>query len=203
MARSVLNNMSTVEIVAIFVLGSVALAVGVSIAIRRLFPDIGKGEFEDLASGLRVVYELLFALILAFVIASVLDKFNQAQDTVGRESTALAQMVRSDAAFPTRIQERLDDGIYVYIEAVTHDEWESMKHGARSPEASAALETLYGLYAGYEPHGAAAGEFYGKALDHLDEVATARRERVSLSAAKLPTMLVIMLPIGAILLLIL
>jgi hypothetical protein len=78
-----------------------------------------------------------------------------------------------------------------------------MKHGRRSPEAGAALETLYGLYASYEPRGSAAGEFYGQALDHLDELATARRERIALSAAKLPTMLVIMLPIGAILLLIL
>ena len=203
MARAVLNNLSTVEIVAIFVLGSVALAIGVSITIRRLFPDIGKGEFEDLASGLRVVYELMFALILAFVIASVLDKFNDAESTVGQESTALAQMVRGNAAFPARVQERFDAGIGVYIEAVTHDEWETMKQGRRSPEAGAALETLYGLYVSYEPRGTTQSEFYGQALDHLDELATARRERVALSAAELPTMLVIMLPIGAILLLVL
>ena len=203
MARSVLNNLSTVEIVAIFVLGSVALAIGVAITIRRLFPNIGKGEFEDLASGLRVVYELMFALILAFVIASVLDKFNDAESTVGEESTALAQMVRGNAAFPARVQERFDSGIGVYIEAVTHDEWKTMQQGRRSPEAGAALETLYGLYRNYEPRGATASEFYGQALDHLDEISTARRERVALSAAELPTMLVIMLPIGAILLLVL
>jgi hypothetical protein len=202
-ARSLLNHWSTVEIVAVFVIGSVVLAIAVSIAIRRLIPDIAERQFEDIASGLRVVYELLFALILAFVIASVLDKFNEADNTVGREATALAQMVRNDAAFPTGEQTVIDDSIKAYIDAVVNNEWKTMKEGRASPEAASALETMYGLYASFEPRGESARVFYNQAIDHLDEVATARRERLALSTAKLPTILVIMLPIGVILLLML
>jgi hypothetical protein len=46
-------------------------------------------------------------------------------------------------------------------------------------------------------------EFYSQALGHLDEVATARRERLNISMAKLPTVLVLMLPSGPALLLLL
>ncbi len=203
MARSLLNSLTTLEIVVIFVLGSVALAIGLAVAIRKLVPDIAERQFEDLASGLRVVYELLFALILAFVIASVLDKFNDAESTVGSEATALSQMLRNNLAFPADEQERLSKGIGTYVQAATEDEWPTMREGESSPEAAAALETLYALYASFSPKDGAPTEFYNQALEHLDEVATARRDRLALSNAKLPTFLVIMLPIGVVLLLVL
>jgi hypothetical protein len=186
-----------------FVFGSVVLAISLAVGIRKLVPDIAERQFEELASGLRVVYELLFALILAFVIASVLDKFNDAEHTVGAEATALAQMMRNNLAFPADEQERLSRGIGVYVQATVDDEWEAMRHGKSSPEAAAALETLYALYAGYSPRAGAPTEFYNQALEHLDDVATSRRDRLALANAKLPTVLVIMLPIGVVLLLVL
>lgn len=202
-ARSILNHLSTVEIMLIFVVGSVVLAIAVAVAIRRLVPDIADRPFEEIAGGLRIVYELLFALILAFVIASVLDKFNNAEDTVGGEATALAQMHRNNLAFPSAPQEDLDAAIGTYIAAVVGEEWKTMRDGRASPEAAAALETMYAEYADFDPGGGNASVFYDQALSHLDEVATARRERLALSRAKLPTVLVIMLPIGLILLLML
>ena len=48
-----------------------------------------------------------------------------------------------------------------------------------------------------------AEKFYDHALEHLDVVATARRERLGISTARLPLILVLMLPVGALLLLIL
>ena len=201
-ARSLLNNLSTVEIVLIFVVGSVALAVAVAVAIRRFVPDIAERQFEEIAEGLRIVYELLFALILAFVIASVLDKFSDAENTVGREATALAAMHRDNLAFPSADQEELDAAIGAYITAVRQDEFETMSQGKASPEAAAALETMYAQYAAFTPAERDAS-FYDQAIEHLDEVSGARRERLALSTAELPTVLVIMLPVGVVLLLIL
>jgi len=43
-ARSLLNNLSTVELVLIFVIGSVVLAIAVAVAIRRLIPDIASSR---------------------------------------------------------------------------------------------------------------------------------------------------------------
>ncbi|MEA2138569.1 MAG: hypothetical protein QOG56_1719, partial [Solirubrobacteraceae bacterium] len=57
MARDLLNTLSTVQIVAIFVFGSVLLAISLATTIRKLVPDIAERQFEELASGLRVVYE--------------------------------------------------------------------------------------------------------------------------------------------------
>ena len=113
----------------IFVIGSVALAIAVAVAIRRLIPDIAERQFEDIASGLRIVYELLFALILAFVIVPVLDTFNDAESTVGSEATALSQMLCNNLAFPADEQERLSKCIGAYVQAATEDEWPTMREG--------------------------------------------------------------------------
>ena len=203
MAREILNALSTVEIVFVFVGGSIVLAIALTYAIRKLAPDVGERQFEELAGGLRIVYELLFALILAFVIASVLDKFNDAQTTVDSEATALALMLRDNRAFPSEREARINAGIDAYVDALVNDEWETMRHGDASREADAALDTVYALYQDYRPADGVADKFYDQALVQLDVVAAARRERLGISAARLPTILVLMLPIGALLLLVL
>ncbi|MEY2441301.1 MAG: hypothetical protein QOJ46_727 [bacterium] len=203
MIRDVLNALSTFEIIVIFVGGSLVLAIATAAAIRKFVPDIGERQFEELASGLRIVYELLFALILAFVIASVLDKFNNAEGTVDAEATALAVMLRDNRAFPTEREARINAGIDAYVDALINDEWETMRHGEGSREAGAALDTMYALYEDYRPAPGVAEKFYDQALAHLDTVAASRRERLSISAASLPTILLLMLPIGAMLLVVL
>jgi hypothetical protein len=100
------------------------------------------------------------------------------------------------------MQSRLRDGIQSYVFAVVDDEFESMRVGKPSREAAVALDTLYALYEGYAPVGTAT-KYYNQALANLDTVATSRRERLGIANARLPFVLVIMLPVGAILLLML
>lgn len=201
--RSLLNSLSTSQIMLIFGGLSVVLAVGATLLVRRLVPDIAERRFEDLAEGLRVVFELMFALLLAFVIAAVLDEYNEAQATVGSESAALSQMVRANQAFPVPDQVRLNAGIGAYVNAAVSKEWPTMRDGGSSSDAAAALDTLSALYTNFSPRGATQVEFYRQALSSLDTVTIARRDRLDISSSELPGLLRTMLIIGGVLLLIL
>jgi hypothetical protein len=203
--RSFLNAMPTFTIVLVVVGGTVALALGAVVAANRLLPNLADGPFEEMADGLRVVYELVFALILAFVIASVLDTFSTAESTVAAEATTLAHMKRSSLAFPIEQQRRLDEGLDQYVHAIVDDEWKAMRVGRESDRASASLETLYALYQSYGPPPAdgAEAEFYSAAVAGLAEATSARRARLGLGAADLPIPLRLFLPVGAVLLLVL
>jgi hypothetical protein len=203
--RSLLNALPTATIVLLVVGGTVALALGAVLAAGRLLPNLATGPFEEMADGLRVVYELVFALILAFVIASVLDTFSTAESTVATEATTLAHMKRSSLAFPLEQQRRLDEGLDQYVHAIVDDEWKAMRVGEHSDRASAALETLYALYQSYTPPPAAGAEaeFYTAAVAGLADATSARRARLGLGAADLPTPLRLFLPVGAVLLLVL
>lgn len=203
MARSVLNTFSTVEIVVLGVGGMVLLTLGAVVLARRLFPRLADGEFEPVADSLRVVYELIFALILAFVIAAVLDEMSTAEATVASEATTIARLVRANEALPQRDKERLEGAVRQYVRAVANHEWETMKHGDASPRATAALEGMYAEYRDVRPRGKVETEHYRHTLDDLDEVAADRRERLDVAAADLPTMLRVLVVVGLVLLLVL
>ena len=114
--------------------------VGVVLA-RRIFPPREDSQFEAVADSLRVVYELIFALILAFVIAAVLDVMGNAEAVVASEATTIGELVRANDALPEKDRDRLDASVDAYVEAVANHEWETMKDGESSPQATAALES--------------------------------------------------------------
>lgn len=203
--RSLLNSVPSATIIVLVVTGTVLLAVLGVLAARKFFPNLPDGPFEEMAEGLRVVYELVFALILAFAIASVLDTFSTADSTVASEATTLANIRRSSQGLAREQQPRLDEGLSQYVHALVESEWETMRKAEESPRASAALETLYALYQSYGPSpvGGPEAEFYSQAVEGLDEAAAARRERLGLSMAELPGLLRLFLPLGAVLLLVL
>jgi hypothetical protein len=203
LTRDILNALSTIEIVVLSLGGMVLITIlGVLLA-RRIFPARADSEFEVVADSLRVVYELIFALILAFVIAAVLDEMSNAESIVASEATTIGALVRANDALPEKDRDRLDDSVDVYVHAVANDEWETMKDGNPSPQATAALESMHAEYHTVEPKGASQTESYSQALDNLNEVGTMRRERLNIAAADLPTMLRVLVVIGVFLLLIL
>ena len=177
--------------------------VGVLVA-RRLFPRLADSEFEPVADSLRVVYELIFALILAFVIAAVLDEIGNAESAVAAEATTISALVRANDTLPEEDRLRLDNAVGQYVQAVANDEWETMKDGEASPLATSALEGMYAEYREVEPDDSAAQtEAYSQAWSDLEEVGTKRRERLDIAAADLPSILRVLVVVGLVLLLVL
>jgi hypothetical protein len=201
MARSVLNSLSTIQIVVLGVGGMVLLTVAGVLVARRLFPRLADSEFEPVADSLRVIYELIFALILAFVLAAVLDEMGNAESAVASEATTIGELVRANDGLPNA--DRLDDAVQQYVRAVANDEWKTMKDGEPSPQATAELEGMFAEYRLVKPVGTAQTESYGQALDDVHELSSKRRERLNIAAADLPTMLRVLVLVGLVLLLVL
>ena len=203
MERAILNHFSTSTIIVLFVGGMVLLALAGVLVARRFFPDLGESRFAEVVDGLRVVYELIFALILAFVIAAVLDTLGDAEATVATEATHIAQLERQNDAFDEDDELRLAAALYDYLHALVDDEWETMKDGEESPVAASALEAVYVEYRNTTPRGEVQKETFSLALSKLDDIASARRTRLNIAAADLPSMLRVMVAIGIVLLLLL
>jgi hypothetical protein len=203
LTRSILNSLSTGQIIVISLAGMVLITVVGVLLARRLFPARAGTQFETVADSLRVVYELIFALILAFVIAAVLDEMSNAESVVASEATTIGELVRANDALPLDIRRHLDDSVDVYVKAVANHEWETMKEGEPSPQATAALESMHAEYQEVEPKGAAQTETYSQALDNLRDLGSVRRERLNIAAADLPTMLRVLVLVGVFLLLVL
>jgi hypothetical protein len=202
-ARWILNSFSTVELVVFGVGGSVLLTVACVLLVRRRFPRLADSEFEPVADSLRVVYELIFALILAFVIASVLDEMSTAESAVASEATTISGLVRANDALPPPVGGPLDNAVGRYVHAVATNEWVTMKDGDASPRATSELEGMYAEYDLVRPKGAAQTAVYGQALSDLHEVSSKRRERLDIASSDQPTMLRVLVAVGLVLLLVL
>jgi len=200
MARWVLNSFSTAELVVFGVGGAVLLTIGCVLLARRRFPRLADSEFEPVADSLRVVYELLFALILAFVLASVLDEMGDAESAVASEATTISELVRANDALPAVVAGPLDTAVGRYVQAVANDEWATMKDGVESAQANSELDGMYAAYDQVRPNGAAQTAVYSQALDDLHEVSTKRRERLNIASSDQPTMLRVLVFVGLVLL---
>jgi Protein of unknown function (DUF4239) len=203
MSRSILNSFSTIEIVVAGVGAMVLLTVAGVLLARRLFPRLADSQFEPVAGSLRTVYELLYALILAFVIAGVLDVMGDAESAVASEATAIGALVENYDALPWDDRARLDAAVGHYVRAVANHEWETMKDGERSLQATAALQGVYAEFRRVKPVGAVQTEAYSEALDNLSNVRSLRRERLDIAAGDLPTMLRVLVIVGLVVLFVL
>jgi len=201
MARWVLNSFSTVQLVVLGVGGAVVLTIICVLLVRRRFPRLADSDFEPVADSLRVVYELIFALILAFVIASVLDEMGNAEAAVASEATTISELVRANDALPPRVASPLDTAVDKYVHAVANDEWKTMKDGGESAQANAELEGMYAEYDLVRPKGTQQTAVYDQALDDLHDVTSKRRERLNIAASDQPTMLRVLVVVGLVLLL--
>jgi hypothetical protein len=203
MWRSILNSFSTLQIVVISIGGMVLLTVVGVLLARRFCPRLADSHFEPIADSLRVVYELIFALILAFVIAAVLDEMGNAESAVASEATTISELVRSNDAFREGARGKVDEAVSQYVRTVANDEWKTMKDGESSPQATSALEGLYAEYRRVKPVGEVETEAYGQAIDDLHELVAKRRERLDIASADLPTILRVLVLVGVVLLLVL
>jgi hypothetical protein len=195
MSLYLLNNLSTEFLVLIIVGVPTAIAVFSVYYVDRAFPKLGDVEIDDTV---REVVGLLFGLLLALVIASIVTKQDDADSATASEATAAAQLSRATRAYPIAEQIKFERSIGQYIHAVVEDEWPAMRTGGGSARAAAALESIYGTVQSFRPTREPAISVYRQSLVQLDEVTANRRERLDLSSQGLPALLRILLIFGAI-----
>jgi Protein of unknown function (DUF4239) len=126
-----------------------------------------------------------------------------AESVVASEATTIGELVRANDALPEEDRLRLDNAVGHYVEALANHEWETMKDGEASPQATAALEAMHSEYHDVEPASESESEHYTQALDNLASLGSQRRERLNISATDLPTMLRVLVVVGLFLLLVL
>ena len=195
MSYYLLNHVST-EVLVLIIVGIPTMIAMIAVYwVDKVFARLREVEIDDTV---REVVGLLFGLLLALVIASIVTKQDDAESAAAAESTATAQLTRATRAFPVADQIKFERSINQYIHAVVEDEWPAMRSGGRSVRADAALESIYGTFQAFRPTREPAISVYRQALIQLDEVTANRRERLDLSSQSLPPLLRVLLIFGAI-----
>jgi hypothetical protein len=197
MAFWLLTHLSTWSLVVVVVGGLTGIAVFGALLVRRSFPALAEGTYNELSGILIGIFAAVYGVLLAFVIVILWEDRGGASAAVSSEAAALSQVLDDSRALPPAQHRAMDDAVERYVRAVTNDEWTTMRNGQGSPVAGKALDDAFAVLRTYSPDSNAQGTFYADAVTSLNQVASNRRARLAASGGSLPTLLTVLVVGGA------
>jgi len=142
---------------------------------------------------------VLYAVLLAFAVIVVWEKFSDAESQVAQEAGASATLYRLADGMPGESASRFDEKLSNYIRLAISDDWPAMARGQASETATRALDDLYQAALQFAPATDREGDVFSEILHQLDLLTQARRARLVASAGAVPDLLWLVLFGGAIL----
>ncbi|HEY7991208.1 MAG TPA: DUF4239 domain-containing protein [Stellaceae bacterium] len=174
-----------------------ALAMCGPFLVRR-YVDLHRLRANNEVAGFKfATLGVLYAVLLAFAVIVVWQKFDDADGAVTREAGAATTIYRLAAGIGDAAGATLRADMTDYLRAAIRDDWPAMARGMASPAANRALDKIYADLLTYTPADARGGAALADILRQLDGVTTARRERLALASGIVPGVMWLVLFGGA------
>ena len=166
--------------------------------VRRFVPEALRGH-EERRGMVFAFCGVLYALIVAFVLAFALEGYQAAENEAGAEADSVTALSRAATLFNAESRDRIGHELICYSRAVIYDEWPRQAEGDRSELASAARDRLFQSFGDLgrnDPNDVA----LASSLDRLRELGEARAARLLKSDQSLPAMFWVFMIFGGLML---
>ncbi|MFS8101637.1 DUF4239 domain-containing protein [Lentzea alba] len=163
----------------LWVLGAAAIS-SVIVVIARRFGSEEVGE-KNLGAGGSVfsIVAGLHAVLVAFILISLFDSANAAEEQVQKEANALVAVDWASDSLPEPVKSKVDRLIRDYVATVVDDEWPLMREGQDADNKGwTTLNQLRETIATAAPDGTWQEDRKAEAANQLWEVYQARQERL-------------------------
>jgi Na+/melibiose symporter-like transporter len=140
---------------------------------------------------------VLYAVLLAFAVVIVWQKFNDAENNAALEAGAAATIFRLADGIGASEGDAISAATAGYLQSAIEQEWPSMEGERESPATGAALDDVYSVVVQYVPTNARTQELTSEILHQLDLLTQSRRERLVLASGVVPGVLWVVLFAGA------
>jgi len=132
------------------------------------------------------VVGVLYAVLLAFAIIVVWERFTDADDIVAREAGAATNVYRLSYGLAEAPATSLRARLSAYLAATISDDWPAMEHAQESATARVALDAVYGaLLVSLSPDERGSA-LIGEILHQLDTITQERRARIAAADGTVP-----------------
>lgn len=171
-----------------------ALAMLGPVTVRKRVPLSVLTKNNEIAGFKFATVGVIYAVLLAFAIVAVWDKFTEAELLVMKEAGASATINRiSTGETPEAVATRA--ALRDYLTVVVEDEWPRMAKGEESYEARRKLDALY--HAAMQLVEQRRPGIGVEVMQELGAITEARRARLHHSMGAVPAPLWVMLTVGA------
>jgi hypothetical protein len=174
------------------------LAMTAQLLIRRWVRVETLAKNNEIAGFKFATVGVIYAVLLAFSVIVVWEKFNDAQTSVAAEAGATAALFHyADGKEPEALA--LRTALVSYLKAAIDDEWPAMNLESEAHGVTSALDKLYSTALALNRSGTRDMADMSEVFRQIDNVTAARRIRLHLATGLVPDVIWIALFAGALL----
>jgi len=175
----VLVNIPTWIILSIMLVVAISVSVGGVMLVRRYIDTNKLKQHHDIAGPIFGTAGVIYAVLLGFVLVTVWQNFDKAQDNVISESNTYADIYRDLMVIPEPYESQAKELVTEYINAIIEDEWPLMATGKRSTKVQEIGAQSWALMASFEPTTENQKAFYAEILRKMNDAIEMRRQRIT------------------------
>jgi hypothetical protein len=162
------------------------LAMGGPVLIRRRLSLERLRTNNEVAGFKFATVGVLYAVLLAFAVIVVWEKFGDAENHVAEEAGAAANIYRLSAGLKEQTGANVRAALSAYLNTAITQDWPAMERGEASQSTTHALDALYSTVMDFSPTDYQGAALLGETLRQLDAVTQARRARLVVAAGIVP-----------------
>ena len=197
--QGVARKMNETVTIAFIVLIAVLLSLAGLAAVRRLAPIDQLAQHTDVAGYVYAVIGVIYAVVLALVVIAAWEEYRGAREAVADEASAVLNLARAANGWPAGDRDEVESALTAYARQVVDVEWPAMARGDFGPTAeTVTVNRLWQALNEADESAATKSASYETALQQLDDLGEARRNRLLLGQEGLPTSMAVILIIGAV-----
>jgi hypothetical protein len=140
---------------------------------------------------------LAYSLILSLTAVGAWSEYQAASEKVSREVASLEVLQRRAVLYPEPMRTEMDGLVRAYARGVADKEWPEQRVGKHPSAAKGDFGTLNVLLGEFEPRNLPDQMVHAETLRELTAASEARRARIHASSNSLPTVVWVVLLVGA------
>jgi uncharacterized membrane protein YjjB (DUF3815 family) len=179
------------------ILGAVILSIGGMLIVRKSVSLSSLRSHHDVTDPLLAVLGTLFAILLGFMLANSMQRFESARDNLQQEAGAAGDIFRLADGLPATARDKSRKDCLAYFDAVIVDEWPMMGHKKLSDKAWNVYGDLWEDCVHYQPSTQAESDIHQTLLASMTKLGECRRARAAQITYTLPTTLWFVVFFGA------
>ena len=181
----------------ILIVPTTLLAMAGPVIVRR-YVEVSQLRTNNEVAGFKFgTVGVLYAVLLAFAVVVVWEKFNQAESEVAKEAGAAATVFRLTQGVDPERGAAIREATTDYLTSAIASDWPAMESGTQSPATTEALNEIYHAILKFQSLGTDERLVLAEILRHVDRISEARRERRVMADGIVPAIIWVVLFGGA------
>jgi hypothetical protein len=170
----------------LFVVACTAVCLLVLTLVRRSATIQHLETHHEVAGFLIGIVGVVYAVLLAFVVIVVWERYNDAARGVTQEANQIGDLWQMAGGFGPELRTEVRASLVAYARAVIDTEFASMRQEEPSREAEAAFVRIWNTYRTAEPRSDTEKALYGQSLATMNVLSDARRTRLHEARDRMP-----------------